>query len=94
MPPLSKRKKQIKKLAELKQKKNNVLMEESESNNDSNDDSNNESNDESNDEITWNDYELDERANNYIEILLDGIKNYVPSARKMDKQLINFLLLN
>ncbi|RHZ79802.1 hypothetical protein Glove_140g222 [Diversispora epigaea] len=59
-------------------------MEESESNNDNNNNSNNENNDESNDEITWNDYELDKRANNYIEILLDGIKNYVPSARHSD----------
>ncbi|CAG8486886.1 8231_t:CDS:2 [Diversispora eburnea] len=37
----------------------------------------------SQDGITWDDHELDENANNYVEISLNGMKNYVPGRKSV-----------
>ncbi|RHZ48695.1 hypothetical protein Glove_543g59 [Diversispora epigaea] len=55
----------------VKDRINSCNDKEKKSNNNSNDNSNDESNNGSNNKITWNNYKLDERANNYIEILLN-----------------------
>jgi hypothetical protein len=73
MPPLSKRGKQIKKLAEKKKNKPSVALEISDFDDDL---------EWENEEVVWGDAEFDKNAENFVKILLDGIKNYVPSARK------------
>ena len=35
-----------------------------------------------NEEVIWGDVELDENAETFVKVLLDGMKNYVPPARK------------
>lgn len=72
MPPLSKRRKQIKNLAEKKRKKISEPLENS-------DFEDNESDDE---EIVWGDDEFDKKAETFVKILSDGMKNYIPSARR------------
>lgn len=77
MPRLSKWKKQIKELAKRKKEKSSkdipifddfdILEDES---------------DESDGELIWNDQELDEKADNFVKILSDRMKNYVPPACK------------
>jgi hypothetical protein len=72
MPPPSKRGKQIKSLAKNKQEKNknkpSVPL-------DVDDNSDNE-------EVIWGDVELDEKAETFVGVLLNGMKNYVPPVRK------------
>lgn len=76
MPPLSKRKRQIKKLAQDKRKKNDALLE------NSNSDDYNDLGCDSDEEIEWGDNELDEKTEKFFKVLSDGMKNYVPPARK------------
>ena len=75
MPRLSKRQKQIKDLAEKKQKKIPEPLENS-------DFEDNDSEWEDDDEIIWGDDEFDKKAETFVKILSDGMKNHIPSARK------------
>jgi hypothetical protein len=70
MPPLLKRAKQIRILAKNKQEKNKPSV-----TSDFDDDLENE-------EVIWGDVELDEKAETFVKVLLDGMKNYVPPARR------------
>jgi len=80
MPRLSKRQKQIKELANIKRQKSSrepfkeILISEF--------DNILEESSESDEELIWDDNELDEKANDFVKILSDGMKNYVPPARK------------
>jgi hypothetical protein len=73
MPPLSKREKQIKSLAEKKRNKPFMALEISDFDDDL---------EWENEEVVWGDIEFDKNAETYVEILLDRMKNYVPPARK------------
>jgi hypothetical protein len=75
MPPLSKRKKQIKKLAEKKRNKLSEPLENSDF-----DDNNSGWEDE---EIIWGDVEFDKKAETFVKVLSDGMKNYVPPTRNL-----------
>jgi hypothetical protein len=77
MPPLSKREKQIKSLAKDKRKKNqNFTVPLENSDIDDNLEWENE------EEVIWGDDELDEKAETFVKVLLNGMKNYVPPSRK------------
>ncbi|CAB4401464.1 unnamed protein product [Rhizophagus irregularis] len=89
MPPLSKCGKQIKSLAKNKQEKNkNKLLVPLDVNNNLDDDNSD------NEEVIWGDVELDEKAETFVGVLLNGMKNYVPSVRKSvyigNSQITNF----